>query len=172
MEKTDRTDVQQKSALFGRMIRFAGFFGIWIVLNGADLLGLLIGLVASAGVTWLSFQLIPFSHHRIKHRALAVQTCHFLWSSVVAGVDVALRAFYPRVRVNPGFVVCPCRLPEGASRDVFLAISSLVPGSLPAGIEEGRVIIHCLDISQPVAAQMAENEKLFMKVIGKEPGDD
>jgi multicomponent Na+:H+ antiporter subunit E len=137
-----------------------------------DQTDLLIGLVASAGVTWLSVWLMPLSHRRIKPGALAVQTCQFLWISVVAGVDVAMRAFYPRVRVNPGFVVCPCRVPEGASRDMFLAISSLVPGSLPAGIEDGRVIIHCLDIAQPVAAQMAENETQFMKVLGEEICDE
>ncbi len=170
MEKADVSGSQ--SAVLGMLIRFVGFLGIWIVLNGGDLLGLLIGGVVAAGGTWLSVQLLPLSHSGINLGALVIQTVLFLWSSVVAGVDVAMRAFYPKVHVNPGFVVCPCRVPEGTSRDVFLAISSLVPGSLPAGIEHGRVIIHCLDINQPVAAQLAENEKQFLKVLGKDMSDD
>ncbi len=172
MEKADLSYSHQASSAFGAICRFAGFLGIWVVLNGADPLGLIVGGVASAGVTWLSLQLSPKFPRHIQLGPLLVQAVHFFWNSVVAGVDVALRAFYPKVRVNPGYVVCPCRIPEGTSRDVFLAISSLVPGSLPAGVEDGQVILHCLDIEQPVAAQMAENETYFLKVLGKELAND
>ena len=168
MEQANDSSNRPKLPVLSTVFRFFGFMGLWVVMNGADPLGLLIGGVASAGVTWLSLRLIPGSSGRIHWVPLIVQTFHFFWNSVVAGVDVALRAFYPKVRVNPGYVICSCRIPEGTSRDMFLAISSLVPGSLPAGVENGRVILHCLDINQPVADQMAENEERFMKVSGGE----
>ncbi len=141
-------------------------------MNGTDTAGLLLGAITSAGVAWLSVQLVPGLPHQIKPVLLFMYAGHFLWNSVIAGVDVAMRAFYPEVRVNPGYVRCPCRIPEGTTRDVFLAISSLVPGSLPAGVDEGQVVLHCLDLTLPVAAQMAGNESSFLKALGKDLSDD
>ena len=37
---------------------------------------------------------------------------------------------------------------------------------------DGKIIIHCLDIDQPVAAQMAEEETLFIRALGVNPNDD
>ena len=57
---------------------------------------------------------------------------------------------------NPGFVACPLRLPAGGERSAFCALSSLMPGTLPTGTdEEGALLVHCLDIGQPVAANSA-----------------
>ena len=35
----------------------------------------------------------------------------------------------------------------------------------------GALVIHCLDIRQPVAAQLAAEEALFVRVIGGAPGN-
>jgi multicomponent Na+:H+ antiporter subunit E len=49
----------------------------------------------------------------------------------------------------------------------------LLPGSLPAWQDgDGKIIIHCLDVNQPVAAQMAEEEKLFVRALGIDPNND
>ena len=50
---------------------------------------------------------------------------------------------------------------------------SLLPGSLPAWQhEDGKITIHCLDVDQPIAEQMAEEEKLFVRALGVAPADD
>jgi multicomponent Na+:H+ antiporter subunit E len=49
---------------------------------------------------------------------------------------------------------------------------SLLPGSLPAGSDAmGGMLIHCLDTRQPIAAQLAAEEALFVRVVGGSAGD-
>ena len=99
--------------------------------------------------------------------SLATFTLHFLRQSVSSGVEVAWRAFNPRLPLDPGFVVYPCRLRSAGSRSAFCALSSLLPGTLPTGAnEEGALIVHCLDVGQPVAANLAAEEALFSRAIG------
>jgi VanZ family protein len=52
----------------------------------------------------------------------------------------------------------PCvQLPEGTTLDAFCTVSSLLPGTLPSGSDaSGGLAIHCLDVTQPVARQLAE----------------
>jgi len=50
---------------------------------------------------------------------------------------------------------------------------SLMPGTLPSGaMEGGGVAIHCLDIAQPVAEQLATEESLFVRALGDEQDND
>ena len=82
-------------------------------------------------------------------------------------MDVAWRALTPNMRLKPGFVACPLRLPEGGERNAFCALSSLMPGTLPTGADEQEaLLVHCLDISQPVAANLSAEERLFIRAIG------
>ena len=105
--------------------------------------------------------------------ALAALALRFLHQSIIAGVDVAWRALDPRMPLRPGLVTYDVRLPPGPARSAFLTLMSLLPGSLPAWQEDdGRITIHCLDVGQPVAAQMAEEEKLFIRALGVDPNND
>jgi multicomponent Na+:H+ antiporter subunit E len=97
---------------------------------------------------------------------------HFLWSSVVAGVDVSIRAFHPRLPLHTGFVICECGIPAGLRRDLFLGVASLMPGSLPIGEDaHGRIVLHCLDTGQPLAAQMADHEARLVRALGGNKSD-
>jgi multicomponent Na+:H+ antiporter subunit E len=92
---------------------------------------------------------------------------HFLRQSAISGLEVAWRAFDPRLSLRPGFVVCPLRLPSGGKRSAFCALSSLLPGTLPTGFgANGAMIVHCLDTERPVAASFAAEETLFIKAAG------
>jgi multicomponent Na+:H+ antiporter subunit E len=100
---------------------------------------------------------------------LAVLAVRFVWQSVVAGVDVVRRALDPRLPLRPGFVVYPIRLRPYLARNAFLTLSSLLPGTLPVGSDEsGAVLIHCLDILQPVIAQITAEELLLTRALGGE----
>jgi multicomponent Na+:H+ antiporter subunit E len=104
--------------------------------------------------------------------ALAELSLRFLGQSVVAGTDVAWRALDPRLPLRPGFVRCPIRIAPGPARSAFRAFSSLLPGTLPAGPDHGgTLLMHCLDVGQPVPAQMAEAQARFLRVLGGAPGD-
>jgi multicomponent Na+:H+ antiporter subunit E len=151
--------------------RFVALLVFWLILDGAKPLGLLIGIPAAGLATWFAIRLIPPRGSDISPLALLAFCGHFLWGSLVAGIDVAIRALNPRLPLRTGFISCPCGISRGR-RDLFLAASSLMPGSLPVEEEaHGQIILHALDVEQPHAAQMAENEVRFAAAIGGNPPD-
>jgi multicomponent Na+:H+ antiporter subunit E len=126
-----------------------------------------IGLIAAAAATWASLRLLPPARVKLRLLSLAAFALHFVRQSASSGIEVAWRAFDPRLPLNPGFVVYPCRLRSTGSRSAFCALSSLLPGTLPAGSDEnGVLLVHCLDVAQPVATNLAAEEALFSRAIG------
>ena len=91
----------------------------------------------------------------------------FLRQSIVAGMDVAWRALHPGLPLRPGYVIYQSHLPPGLMQSAFCTETSLVPGTLPSGLDEnGAVIVHCLDLDQPVVAQLAAEETLLARALG------
>jgi len=151
------------------LARAAMFFALWVILDQSATPGnLLVGALATAGATWSSLRLLPPASGRVSVAQLAVLLPRFLWQSVVAGVDVARRAFDPRLPLAPGFVEYDVKLPRGAARNAFQMISSLLPGSLPSGEDERAIEYHALDTAQPVSEQLATEEHVLARAL--EPG--
>lgn len=147
--------------------RAAGFLGLWLVIAGADTADLLVGLAAAAAATWTSLRLLPPGRARMRPAALVGFVVRFLGQSAIAGADVAWRALDPRLPLRPGFVRCPVRVAPGPAQDAFRAVSSLLPGSLPVASDCGdTLLMHCLDVGQPAAAQMAATEARFLRAFG------
>jgi multicomponent Na+:H+ antiporter subunit E len=137
------------------------------MVSGPSLADLPVGLAAVAAATWLSLRLLPAGKSRPRPIFLAALALRFVRQSVVSGTDVAWRALDPNLSLRPGFVAYPLRLPPGGARSAFCALSSLLPGTLPTGVDEnGALLVHCLDVDQPVAANLAEEETLFMRALG------
>ena len=152
--------------------RAVGFFGLWIILSGGDAVDLVAGAVAAAAATWASLRLLPPGTSGVRPAALIGLVLRFLRQSLVAGVDVACRALDPRLPLHTGFVAYPVGLPPGPSRNVLTTLMSLLPGTVPTGADAaGRLLIHCLDVDQPVAAQLAAEEEHFARAIGSARGD-
>jgi multicomponent Na+:H+ antiporter subunit E len=151
------------------LARAAMFFALWIILDQSAKPGnLLVGALATWGATWVSLRLLPASAGRVRVLQLAALLPRFLWQSVVAGVDVARRAFDPRLPLAPGFVNYEAKLPRGAARNAFTMISSLLPGSLPADEDERAIEYHALDTAQPMVEQLATEERVLGRAL--EPG--
>jgi multicomponent Na+:H+ antiporter subunit E len=150
--------------------RFLFLFSAWLLMNGPG--DALVGGLAAALAAVLSLRLLPASPHRIRWRLVPGFTMRFLWSSVVGGVDVALRAFQPKLNLRPGFIVVPSRVPEGMPRTVFSSIASLVPGSLAAGENAEGQVIHCLDLGMPVKETMEADEARFLRLLEREGSHD
>lgn len=152
--------------------RAVGFFVLWIMLSGGKLADLVTGAVAALAATWVSLRLLPPSANRVRHLALGMLALRFVRQSVVAGTDVARRALDPKLPLRPGFVLYPVGLPPGAARNMFTTLMSLLPGTVPTGYEErAGILIHCLDVEQPVVAQLAVEEALFVRAIGEASSD-
>lgn len=154
-------------------MRAAGFFVTWVILSGdGGAADLLLGVPAATVAAWTSLRLLPAGGSRARPQALFGYALRFLGQSVIAGADVARRALDPRLPLNPGFVRYPVSLPPGPARNAFTALMSLLPGTVPIGPDEGgALVIHCLDVVQPVTAQLAGEEALLVRLIGGPPGD-
>ncbi|WP_395666110.1 Na+/H+ antiporter subunit E [Methylocella sp.] len=149
--------------------RAAAFFIFWIFIAGAAPLGLAIGAAASVAAAALSLRLAPSGGARPRPALLMRLGVRFAVQSILAGFDVARRAFAPRLALKPGFVVFRPQIESAGARSAFYALSSLLPGSLPVCEEaDGALIVHCLDVGQPVAAQLAAEEAAFARAFGLE----
>ena len=115
----------------------------WLGLTGASADALFPGVVVVSVAVWLSLRLLPATHPLVMWR-LARHLPRFVAGSVSGGIDVARRAFSPRLRLNPGWVEIPSDLPDGA-RVALGAELSLMPGTLAAGSEDGKLLVHLLD---------------------------
>ena len=148
------------------------FLLFWLALSRGNPADVPAGLLAAAAATWTSLRLLPPRPSRPSLVALATYAVRFLGQSIVAGVDVAWRALDPRLPLNPGFVTYRPRLSAGSGRRAFCTVASLQPGTLPVGSDpDGMLLIHCLDVDQPVVKQLSEDEDLFMRALGEERAD-
>jgi len=142
--------------------RAAIYLALWFVLLPSTKPGdVVLGLAAAAAATWISLRLLPPEGGRVRLGALMLQGPHFLWESVRGGIDVARRVLAPRMTLEPGFVTSPTRLPRGLARNTFSTVASLMPGTLPAGEDGESLVVHALDVSQPVAEQLGAEEQRF-----------
>ena len=156
-----------RNAPRGSLARAAGFLGFWLVLSGFSPINLLVGALAAAVATWASLRLLPPGPWSLRPVALSGLVLRFLRQSIGAGIDVAWRALDPRLPLRPGFVVYRPQLPPGATRNAFCTMTSLLPGTLPCGSDEsGDIVVHCLDVAQPVVEQLAAEEALLVQVLG------
>ena len=155
------------------IVRTAWFLALWFALYGFDYAGLPAAIIAVTLATWASLRLLPPDSARPSALLLARLLLRFLRQSLVAGLDVAWRALSPSLPLRPGFVQYKPRLPQGLAQNAYCTLMSLLPGSLPAWQEPGGALtIHCLDAGQPVAAQMDEEEKLFVRALGLDARND
>ena len=153
--------------------RGLAFFLFWLLLmqsiKPADLL---IGLLIAIAAALLSLRLLPPVSGYLHFRQLLALFPHFLWVSILAGVDVARRALDPRMPLHCGLVDCPLGFPPGLARNTFATFTSLMPGTVPV-TDSGRILTyHCLDTTQPVVEQLWAEERLLARVIvvGREHG--
>ena len=150
--------------------RFIIFLGIWCIFDGVKPIGLVAGLITAGLVTWSSLKLFPASATRFRVLPLLALALHFMGSSIVAALEVAKYAFRRQPGLHPGFVTYDCGIPAGTKRDLYLSMVSLMPGSLPVGVDENsRVTMHCLDIDQPIVEQMADNEARLIRTWEESP---
>jgi multicomponent Na+:H+ antiporter subunit E len=153
-------------------VRALLYFALWIVVDqSARPANLVVGLLASAAATWASLKLLPPASGRVRLGLLLLLLPRFLWQSLLAGTDVARRAFAPRLRLQPGFVDYPVELPRGSARNAFELIASLMPGSVASGETSGTITFHCLDTRQPVVEQLAAEERAYARALQPGPRD-
>jgi multicomponent Na+:H+ antiporter subunit E len=149
--------------------RGVAYLALWMVIAGADPEDLLPGLGAAALAAWASLKLLPPDPigGQVRWWKALRLLAHFARVSVLAGLDVARRAFSLRLRLAPGYVHYQPILPPSDARSLLLAMTSQMPGTVPSGTgTSGAVAYHCLDASQPVADQLAQEEARLIEALG------
>lgn len=132
------------------------FAGLWVGLVGADPEGLALGLAVVPAALWVSLRSMP-PQGRLRVGRFLTMLPGFHLRSVLGGLDVAARALAPRMRLAPGWVVAPSRLPP-AGRVAMGASLSLMPGTLVAGTEGDRLLVHVLDRTADHAGALRAEE--------------
>ncbi|KPF69741.1 hypothetical protein IP69_10375 [Bosea sp. AAP35] len=148
--------------LLGRGI---GFFLLWLVLIGTAPKDMPVGLVAGVAAAWASIPLWPIDG-RLSLTGLLRFILRFLPQAVVAGVDVARRAFARDIVMKPGLVTYRASLRPGLAQSALCAVMSLQPGKLPVSCAtSGDMLVHCLDSDAAVTAELAADEAAFLRIL-------
>jgi multicomponent Na+:H+ antiporter subunit E len=155
-----------RSVVLSVLARAPAFLAFWLILAGVKIADLPAGIAAAVAAVWASLHLMPPSTVRLSPAGIMHLAARFPLQALVAGIDVAGRALAPRMSLRPGLVPCPLRQPPGPVREAFLELASLLPGTVPCdSTDDQQVLVHCVDITQPIAAQMARDEARFMRAI-------
>lgn len=159
------------SPIAASAVRALWFYGFWLVsiatpaVAPADWIA---GLAFTWAATVASLRLVPAGAVRWRAAGVARIALHFVRCSIVAGWDVARRALAPRLPLAPGIVEQPTTLVPEHVRSGFVALASLLPGTVPIESRaDGTVRYHCLDVRQPIAAQLARDEALFDAALAR-----
>ena len=118
-----------------------------------------IGAPAVAGAVIISVTLVP--PLGLVWREVMGFVPFFLWHSLKGGVDVAWRAFHPRLPITPELIEYPLRLPPGLPRVILVNTVSLLPGTLSAELGGQVLKVHVLD---SLGGFLAELEALEQRV--------
>lgn len=137
------------------VLRLALGAAIWWALADAEFpggAGALVALGAVAATAAAGLALRGRDERRPRVHRMPRFAAFFLWRSLFGGVDVARRALVPRVAVDPGYVDHDPRLPEGSARALYIAVVSVMPGTLVAEqLTPGGVLrVHVIDTTLPV----------------------
>jgi multicomponent Na+:H+ antiporter subunit E len=146
--------------------RAAWFLLAWFVVTEADIPSLPIGVPLAIAAATLSVALQPSSIAGIHPPGAFRFVRFFAVQSVLGGVDVALRALGPRVRIEPGIVRYHLRISGTLPRVFFANTISLLPGTLSSRMVDDVIEVHALDATQPVIDDLAEVEERVADLFG------
>lgn len=157
-----RNTVAKRGTLVGLALA-----AVWALFNWGDpmswIVGVLfIGLGISAAL-WL-----PPGDNRPPRLAPIVRFAgFFLVESVRGGLQVARLALSPRFTARPGFYRHTQNLPCQAARTLFKDALTLTPGTIFVDEKGGTLIIHCLDLPQENADEIADLERRVGRIFAR-----
>lgn len=144
-----------KTWLSAAAIRLAAFFGVWMVLTQGRLSDLAFVVPLLAATAAISLWSVPPRQWRIHPLGALRFAPWFLWNALRGGADVARRVFPARMPIEPAFVTVP--VVASANQRLLIALTvSLLPGTATCRISGDRLLVHCLDRSLPVEAEIED----------------
>lgn len=157
-----------KRYLWAAPLRLAGFALLWWVLSEGVKGDLLLALLFTLLATGSSLLLLPPGRFRLRPLGLVRFVPHFLWGSLLGGLDVARRALSPSLPVSPGLIDLPLRLRSEVARVVFSWTVSLMPGTAAVELTATTLKLHLLDTTQPTEARLRRLEARVARLFQAE----
>jgi multicomponent Na+:H+ antiporter subunit E len=155
----------RRRAVIGRLASASGFVALWVVLAGRDLpYAPLVAAGAVAVAVLVSAALRPQRRWRVRPLGALQFLAYFIWTSLVGGVDVARRALAPKLDIEPELQVFELEA-SAASVALFIGTLSLVPGTLCAEVDSGRVTVHVIDRKQDITGRLGALERRVARVF-------
>lgn len=132
---------------------------VWWILTGGNRSSWLIGgfAIALALLASTTIPAPPLSL-RFSPAGLLRFIPYFVVQSIIGGIDVARRAFSPRLPLDPTLIHYPLQLPPGGARIFLLNTVSLLPGTLSADLQDDTLTVHLLDQQRDPQLQQLEHQ--------------
>ena len=92
----------------------------------------------------------------------------FVRESIRGGWDVARRVLDPRLPLAPGFVRFTTSLPRGPALHLFVTAVTLLPGTVTAGIDGDRIIVHTIDSTRGPESGLRDLERRVSELFVQE----
>ena len=139
--------------------------GIWFVLVDGDMGSWPIGIPAVVLAVAVSVLTLTQAPNRWHLRGWLSFLPYFIGKSIFGAIDVARRAYQPRIDLTPTFHTYPVRLSTESARLFFADAVSLLPGTLSAELNEKHLLVHALDSSLPVQRDLMVLEEKVARLF-------
>lgn len=137
------------------------FAAVWWILTDGEPESWSIGLPTVFISAWISMSLT--NQHPGRWRLLSAVRFigFFAIASVRGGIDVARRAFHPRMPLHPDLIRYPFKIENPSARILMANTISLLPGTLSVELHDDDIEVHILDNTQPFRAELERVESVI-----------
>lgn len=155
---------ETKQLIVSLLTRGLFFSFIWWSLSGGAASSWWVGGSAVALALTTSIALLP--PQRLNWYPLLRFIPFFLIRSLLGGVDVAWRAFHPRLPIDPLLIRYRLTLPVGLPQVVMVNSVSLLPGTLSVAIDQQLLQLHVLNRGRDYLAGLQQLEQRVGQIFG------
>ena len=139
------------------------FSFIWWILSAGEITSWYLGVPVVVLAVYVSSKLIP--RMSLNWFACFRFIPFFVLRSLQGGIDVACRAFDPRLPITPNLIEYPLQIPAGVARVVMINTVSLLPGTLSADLHKNVLCVHILDNKNDVATDLVAIEQYVAQIF-------
>lgn len=152
--------------------RTAVLAGLWVILVEGRPVDSFVGLPVAVALAFYSLRLSPAPssrHPPMRLMPLLGLAPRLVRLSLAGGLDVALRALRRPPDLDPAMVVYPLTPPDSGVAIGLSVMLTLMPGTLAVVVAEDGILIHVLDRTQSMEAQLRPLEDGLRRGLGAPP---
>jgi multicomponent Na+:H+ antiporter subunit E len=139
------------------LLRSAAFSALWWVVAEGQVVSWPFAAVGVSLATFASFRVAKVSGV-IVLRNVPRFAAYFLVNSLYGGIDVAYRAFHPRLPLRTGLVERTLSLDSDQACQLLVLTLSLLPGTLSTELRGRTLRVHALDVEAFPPEKLVELE--------------